>query len=98
MISLLKKIFNKNRENETRKETFGNTLKKNKKGYQSKLHKAVISGNLVKVRQLIDQKEDVNLVDNHGLTPLDLAYIHDYSQTINFLKENGAKKSRELKN
>ncbi|OWF54535.1 tonsoku-like protein [Mizuhopecten yessoensis] len=65
------------------------TTKRNEKG-ETALHKACISGNLKKVKKLIEQGHPVNPRDYCGWIPLHEAANHDHSEIVSYLLEHGA--------
>lgn len=64
-------------------------VKRNEKG-ETGLHQACISGNLVQVRRLLDQKHPVNVRDFAGWMPLHEAANHGYVDIVRLLIERGA--------
>lgn len=55
------------------------------------LHDAARSGDIKRVRQLIDKGADVNAVNALGFSPLLLAQLNDHPQTAQLLASKGAK-------
>jgi len=54
-------------------------------------HHAALKGNLKHLRALVDWGADVNLFNNHALTPLYLAVLNNWTDCIDFLLESGAR-------
>ncbi|MDR1139471.1 MAG: ankyrin repeat domain-containing protein [Rickettsiales bacterium] len=69
----------------------------NKINGESRLLRAVKEGNIKKTELLLKQGANVNTKDEKGLTPLDLARQKSNQSMTQFLKENGAKTSLEIK-
>jgi len=62
------------------RDTAGNTL----------LHYAVFSGDIIKVKKIINSGADVNLPNNYGLTPLRCAAALNNREIMDLLLKNGA--------
>ena len=63
------------------------------------LHEAARLGKSDLTQLLIENGANLNIINNTGKTPLDLAksvYESDYIKTANILKANGAKTAEEL--
>ncbi|MGL9689000.1 MAG: ankyrin repeat domain-containing protein [Wolbachia sp.] len=69
----------------------------NKINGESRLLRAVKEGDIKKTELLLKQGANVNTKDEKGLTPLDLAMQKSNQSMTQFLKENGAKTSLEIK-
>lgn len=54
------------------------------------LHRAIESGNLAKVQELINGGADVNSIDEYRGTPLQLAASHGYAGVVRLLIDKGA--------
>jgi ankyrin repeat protein len=54
------------------------------------LYYAAKSGDLIKVKQLIDNGTDINKLYYHAKTPLIVAILHDQGEIIQYLIEKGA--------
>lgn len=66
-----------------------NLNKKNHKG-ETLLHRAVIKGDIAKVKDLIAAGASVNTQDNNGWTPLHEASNHGFVEIAKLLLDNGA--------
>nr|XP_042900854.1 BRCA1-associated RING domain protein 1 [Parasteatoda tepidariorum] len=66
-----------------------NLNKKNPKG-ETPLHRAVIRGDISKVKEYINQGASVNTQDNNGWTPLHEASNHGYFDIAKLLLDHGA--------
>ena|GEM_PF-4845090 len=69
----------------------------NKINGETRLLRAVKEGDIKKTELLLKQGANVNTKDEKGLTPLDIAMQKGNQSMTQFLKENGAKTSLEIK-
>ena len=53
------------------------------------LHHAAMSGDLGRVRELIEAGADINAKEKDGMTPLKVAQVHKNDEVAIFLKELG---------
>jgi len=65
--------------------------------FSAPIHDAAMYGNLAGVRAELDKGVDVNLKNDFGETPLDIAlWLNDASETADLIRKRGGKTSKEL--
>ena len=65
--------------------------------FSAPIHDAAMYGNLAGIRAELDKGVDVNLKNDFGETPLDIAlWLNDASETADLIRKRGGKTSKEL--
>ena len=66
-------------------------------GASMDIHEAAEAGNITVVKYHLDAGVNVNVEDERGKTPLDLAISRKHPETSDLIRKNGGKTRKELK-